>query len=157
MAASLAALEPVHPEFQEAVTATFRPEERRSVLDICKKGTDGTGYIEGKTFQRCKIQGGCLLLVLMVEHGYRLHVLLCGSISQYFNTHPIPTGTSIRLCTRGLAIEEGRQEPPVLAQRFVWREGVVIHVLKKTGEVFLDTLSSTRTYSYTRSVTTSTN
>ncbi|KAI1794699.1 hypothetical protein LXA43DRAFT_1080747 [Ganoderma leucocontextum] len=134
---------PNSPEFQAAIAAAFNPDQKRRAGDVCKKGTDGTGYIEGKVYERGTIAGDEWEFALTVELGSRAHVLLSGRISKYFQTLPIVVGAEVRLSTRGLVLEDlspAKCKPLVLRKRLVWRDGTTIHVRSKTGqEAFFDT------------------
>ncbi|KAM5532336.1 hypothetical protein V8D89_014015 [Ganoderma adspersum] len=134
---------PNSPEYQAAIAAAFKPDQKRRAGDVCKKGTDGTGYIEGKVYQRGMISEDSWEFVLTVELGSRAHVLLSGNISKYFEDLPLVVGAQVRISTRGLVLENlssDKCKPLVLHKRLVWRNGTTIHVRSKTGqEAFFDT------------------
>lgn len=134
---------PNSPEFQAAITTAFRPDQKRRAGDLCKKGTDGTGYIEGKVYERGTISEGVWEFTLTVELGFRAHVLLSGAISKHFQDLPIVVGAFVRISTRGLILEdlpEDRCTRLVLRKRLVWRDGTTIYVRSKTDqEAFFDT------------------
>ena len=130
-------------EYQAAIAAAFKPNEKRRAGDVCKKGTDGTGYIEGKVYQRGMISGDSWEFVLTVELGSRAHVLLSGNISKYFEDLPLVVGAQVRISTTGLVLEDLSSDmckPLVLRKRLAWRNGATIHVRSKTGkEAFFNT------------------
>ncbi|KAL7283683.1 hypothetical protein ACG7TL_003119 [Trametes sanguinea] len=126
----------------QTVEALFKPDQRKKAADICRKGTDGTGYIEGKVFEKGSIAGDCWVFLLTAELGFRVQVSLAGNCSKYFAELPIAVGALVRITTRGLALEdlEGPKNALMLAKRFVWSEGVTIYVRNsKTGESLVDT------------------
>ncbi|OSD08487.1 hypothetical protein PYCCODRAFT_1400934 [Trametes coccinea BRFM310] len=131
----------------QTVEALFKPDQRKKAADICRKGTDGTGYIEGKVFEKGSIAGDCWVFLLTAELGFRVQVSLAGNCSKYFAELPIAVGALVRITTRGLALEdlEGPKKALMLAKRFVWSEGVTIHVRNsKTGESLVDTWADSR-------------
>ncbi|PIL24317.1 hypothetical protein GSI_14070 [Ganoderma sinense ZZ0214-1] len=138
---------PDSPEHQTAIATAFQPDQKRKAGDICKKGTDGTGYVEGKVYERGTISGDTWEFVLTVELGSRAHVLLSGNISKCFEDLPIAVGAQIRISAKGLVLEEFLQDKPKplhLRKRFVWRDGATIHVRSKTGqEAFFDIWDAT--------------
>ncbi|KAI0748478.1 hypothetical protein C8Q80DRAFT_1104088 [Daedaleopsis nitida] len=128
------------PEFQAAVAAAFKPEQEKKAADICKKGTDGSGHIEGTVWERGRAEDGCWMFVLTFQGGKRAQILLSGSISRYFDSLPIAAGARVRLCLRSLSLEETSIQRFFLNKRFAWRDGVVIYIRSKTGqEAFYDT------------------
>ncbi|KAI8989789.1 hypothetical protein BD414DRAFT_522060 [Trametes punicea] len=115
----------------------FRADQKRKAADICRKGTDGTGYIEGKVYERGVPSSDRWFFLLTVELGYRVQVCLAGSASKHFNQLPIAVGAHVRLGTRGLVLEdiEGPSKPLFLPKKFAWSTGLIIHVQNpKTGE-----------------------
>ncbi len=134
---------PNGPEFQAAIASAFNPDHKRKAGDVCKGGSDGTGYIEGKVYERGTIAGDIWEFELSVELGARVHVLLSGGISKNFQDLPIAVGAQVRIATRGILLEDlsaDERKRPFLHKRLVWRDGTTIHVRSKTGqEAFFDT------------------
>ncbi|KAI0636607.1 hypothetical protein C8Q77DRAFT_1276525 [Trametes polyzona] len=120
----------------EAISEAFPPDQKRKAADICRKGTDGTGWIEGKVFQRGTPSGESWEFVVTVELGSRVRVLLSGGCSRHFGELPMAVGAQVRICLRGLVLEDLELPPKLLLpKRFVWRDGVTCHVHNpKTGE-----------------------
>ncbi|KAI0780559.1 hypothetical protein BD413DRAFT_5316 [Trametes elegans] len=119
------------------VAEAFKPDQRRKAAKLCRKGTDGTGYIEGKVFERGAPSGDIWEFSLTVELGSRVLVLLSGTCSQHFSELPLAVGAQVRIATRGLHFEEHEERPrPLqLPKKFAWREGATIYVRNpKTGE-----------------------
>ncbi|KAI0723872.1 hypothetical protein C8T65DRAFT_734380 [Cerioporus squamosus] len=137
-------LTPSNPEFQTAVTAAFKPEDRRVAWEISDKGTDGLGWIGGKVFEKKTIMDGCCTFQLKVEKAWRAPVSFSANLSEYFDALPLRVGAEVQIANRGLELEDVDAPPTklVLKKRFVWREGLVIHVKSKAGEVFLDTFAA---------------
>ncbi|KAI0333614.1 hypothetical protein GY45DRAFT_1297126 [Cubamyces sp. BRFM 1775] len=116
---------------------------KKKAADICRNGTDGTGYIEGKVYERGIISGGCWLFLITVELGSRVQVLLSGACSRYFDKLPIAVGAQVRICTKGLTLDnlEGPSRPLLLPKKFIWKEGATLHVKnpKTDEECLVDT------------------
>ncbi|TFK94811.1 hypothetical protein K466DRAFT_508902 [Polyporus arcularius HHB13444] len=138
-------LTPSSPDFQPIVTAAFKPEERRVAREIPEKGTDGTGWIGGKVYARKTIRDGCCTFQLTVERAHRAHVSFPSDLLKYVDALPLSVGAEVRIATRGLELEDGPGPDAslLMKKRFVWREGLVIHVKSKAGEeVFVDTFAA---------------
>ncbi|CDO73630.1 hypothetical protein BN946_scf185014.g100 [Trametes cinnabarina] len=121
----------------QALAELFKPGQKRTAGDIYRKGTDGTGYIEGKVFERGTPAGNRWVFLLTVELGSRVQVSLSGACAEHFDKLPITVGAHVQIGTRGLVLQdlEGLKRPLLLAKRFAWTEGVTIYVQNpKTGE-----------------------
>ncbi|KAL1944803.1 hypothetical protein VTO73DRAFT_3233 [Trametes versicolor] len=126
----------------QALTQAFPPDQKKKAGDICRKGSDGTGWIEGKVYQRGAPSGQTWEFIMTAELGSRVQVLLSGSCLEHFPSLPIVVGAQVRIRARGLVLED-LDEPPklLLPKRFAWRERITLHVHNpKTGEqYFVDT------------------
>lgn len=130
----------------EAPSDAFPADQKRRATDVCRAGSDGTGWMEGKVYQRGRTSGGCYEFVMTVELGSRVQVLLAGNYSGHFDELPMAVGAQVRIRTRGLALEVVDNPPKLLLpKRFAWREGVTLHVHNpKTGQQgFVDTWTGT--------------
>lgn len=124
------------PPAPQALIQAFPPEQKKKAGDICRKGSDGTGWIEGKVYQRGAPSGETWEFITTAELGSRVQVLLSGSCLKHFSSLPIVVGAQVRIRTKGLVLEE-LDEPPklLLPMRFAWRERITLHVHNpKTGE-----------------------
>ncbi|KAH9901443.1 hypothetical protein C8Q73DRAFT_677845 [Cubamyces lactineus] len=125
------------------VSEAFKPNLKRKAADICRKGTDGTGYIEGKVYERGSFAGGCWQFLITVELGSRVQVLLSGSCSKYYDKLPIAVGAQVRIGARGLVLDniDGPSRPLLLPKKFVWNEGATLYVKnpKTNEECLVDT------------------
>ncbi|KAH9945797.1 uncharacterized protein BXZ73DRAFT_37305 [Epithele typhae] len=120
-----------------AGAAVFKPEQKRRADNICKKGTDGSGFIEGTVFSLNSAADGYLDLQLTVELGLRIQVLLSGCIPANHRL-PLNVGTKLCLALRGSILEDlpkSNHPKPLLPKRLVWRDGVILHAKHhKTGD-----------------------
>ena len=134
------------PDFDAAVTAAYPPGQKRQARDVCKKGTDGSGYLEGKVFERAIANGGSLNFIMTVELGYRAYVSLSSSIP-HLSALPLAVGAQVRLGLKGLSLEDiPREELHKLGlpKRFTWIENVTVYVNHPKGdaEAFISTCGS---------------
>lgn len=126
----------------QLVAQAFPPDQKRKAADICRKGSDGTGWIEGKVYQRGGPSAESWEFIMTAELGSRAQVLLSGSCSKHFAGLPIAVGAQVRVRTKGLTLEVVDDPPKLLLpKRFAWREGATLYVNNpKTGEEsFVDT------------------
>lgn len=131
--------EDVDAEAAAAVVFT----QKRKASEVCKKGTDGSGYIEGKMFDKGKMGAGKWEFTIM-DTGYRVHISLSGSISLHLSDIPAAVGALVRCDLRGLVLEDipkDQIKPGSLPKRFLWQDGIVLLVknTKKNQTAFLDT------------------
>ena len=137
-----AVLTPNHPDFQAIVAAAFRPEDRKVACEIPQKGTDGSGWIGGKLFDRKTMSAGCCMFQMSVERANRVNVFISAELSKYVDALPLGLGGEVRIAARGLELEDITEAKLVLRKRFVWREGLVMYAKSKTGEEgFVDTFT----------------
>ncbi|KAI0373030.1 hypothetical protein BV20DRAFT_849182 [Pilatotrama ljubarskyi] len=126
----------------QAISDAFKPDQKRKAKDVCAKGADGIGYIEGKVYERGIPSADGWEFLITVELGSRVQVLLSGPCSRHFGEMPIAVGAQVRIGTRGLSLEDlnGKPRALLLPKRFAWREGVQMHIINpKTAEVaFID-------------------
>ena len=130
--------------------AAFNTAHKKRAKDVCNNLTDVSGYIEGTVHGRETANGDCWEFVLLVERGFCAHLLLSGAVSRWFNRLPIVFGAQVRIDLKGVALEDlpsDKVKRLVLPKKFVWREGVVVHILNpKSGEeAFLNTWTSEST------------
>ncbi|KAI0362516.1 hypothetical protein OH77DRAFT_61120 [Trametes cingulata] len=125
------------------VSEAFKSDQKRKAKDVFSKGSDGTGYIEGKVYERGTPSCDGWEFLMTVELGSRAQVYLSGPCSGHFDVLPIAVGAQVRIGTKGLVLEElhGKPKALLIPKRFTWREGVQMHVINpKTGEeAFVDT------------------
>ena len=124
----------------------FPPTQKKKAVDVHKKGSDGSGYITGKVFSRSVADDGGCNFVMTVEMGYRVHISISASITSP-SPLPIAVGSSVSVGLKGAVLESLPKEevkPLFLPVKFVWKEGIVIHVknAKTQEEAFLNTWSS---------------
>ncbi|OJT02538.1 hypothetical protein TRAPUB_6955 [Trametes pubescens] len=127
------------PPAPHALIQAFPPDQKKKAGDICRKGSDGTGWVEGKVYQRGAPSGETWEFIMTAELGSRVQVLLSGSCSEHFPSLPIVVGAQVRIRTKGLVLED-LDEPPklLLPKRFAWRGRIALHVHNpKTGEQYL--------------------
>ena len=127
----------------QLISEAFKPNLKRKAADICRNGTDGTGYIEGRVYERGFVSGGCWQFLITVELGSRVQASLSGSCSRYFDKLPIAVGAQVRISTRGLTLDnlDGPSRPLLLPKKFMWSEGATLYVKnpKTNEEYFVDT------------------
>ena len=127
----------------QLISEAFKPNLKRKAADICRNGTDGTGYIEGRVYERGFVSGGCWQFLITVELGSRVQASLSGSCSRYFDKLPIAVGAQVRISTRGLTLDnlDGPPRPLLLPKKFMWSEGATLYVKnpKTNEECFVDT------------------
>ena len=124
----------------------FPPTQKKKAVDVHKKGSDGSGYITGKVFSRSVADDGGCNFVMTVEMGYRVHISISASITSP-SPLPIAVGSSVSVGLKGAVPESLPKEevkPLFLPVKFVWKEGIVIHVknAKTQEEAFLNTWNS---------------
>ncbi|RPD66503.1 hypothetical protein L226DRAFT_609332 [Lentinus tigrinus ALCF2SS1-7] len=135
-------LTPSNSDFEVIVTAAFPPGDRKVACEIPQKGADGSGWIGGKVFGRPTIAAGCCTFQMTVERANRANVSIFAD-PKWINVLPLSVGTVVRIAVRGLELEDIPKAPLTLQKRFVWREGLVVHMKSKTGEeVFVNNFAA---------------
>ncbi|KAI0822761.1 hypothetical protein BC628DRAFT_1387561 [Trametes gibbosa] len=127
----------------QTASNAFPPDQKRRATDVCRKGSDGTGWIEGKVYQRGRLSGETWEFMMTAELGSRVQVLLSGS---HFGELPIAVGAQVRILTRGLVMEVVEHpQKLLLPKRFAWREQVTLYVYnpKTEEQAFIDTWADT--------------
>ncbi|KAI9065399.1 hypothetical protein FKP32DRAFT_1710462 [Trametes sanguinea] len=136
-AESAVPLKRARPDAQ-TVAEVFQPDQKKKATVIAKKGTDGTGYIEGKVFNKDPPTGDCCSFQLAAELGFRVPVHLAGPCAKHCEKLPLTVGASVRIALRGLTLEDKGFAKPLVSKRFKWSEGVTIYVKDpKSGEEWL--------------------
>jgi hypothetical protein len=118
----------------------------RCAQDVCKQGTDGTGYISGRVFmawppQKKKIRVNIQSTFSLSPETFRFDVELTGPfVSEYFESLTFHGNDIFQIALRGAIVEKTNtsSSPNSLPMKLKYDDGVAINWIKRSRKIAED-------------------